>query len=81
MIQERRVHFSSVIAEGSVEAAEWSLSKSRMKLWNPLAAALTTGGLTENAAVRAGTTPRLSSSAVSIAYSYTWNPVDSSWQL
>lgn len=58
-----------------------SESKSGMKLWNPLAAALTTGELTENAAVGAGTTPRLSSSAVSMAYSYTWNPVDSSWQL
>ena len=58
-----------------------SESKSGMKLWNTLAAALTTGGITKNAAVGAGTTPRLSSSAVSMAYSYTWNPVDSSWQL
>ena len=58
-----------------------SEGKSGMKLRNPLAAALITGGLPENAAVGAGTTLRLSSSAVSMAYSYTWNPVDSSWQL
>ncbi|CAN0469908.1 unnamed protein product [Rangifer tarandus platyrhynchus] len=42
-----------------------------MKLWDALAAALTTGGLPENV-LGAGTTLRVSSSAVSTAYSYTW---------
>lgn len=42
-----------------------------MKLWDPPAAALTTGGLPQKV-IGAGTTLRVSSSAVSMAYSYTW---------